>query len=73
MAQLAACTKRAVTPVQSETGDMQAYTSPVPAYLLSALLPHLLSICTPHLWARTLLSLSRSSATQWGGREGEGC
>lgn len=44
---------------------MQADTSPVPAYLRSGLLPHPLSICTPHLWARTLLSLFRSSARQW--------
>lgn len=44
---------------------MQAYTSPVPAYLRSGLLPHLLSICTPHLWARMLPSLFRSSARQW--------
>ena len=43
---------------------MQVYTSPVPAYLLSALPPHLLSIHIPHLWAHMLLSLCRFSVNK---------
>lgn len=49
--------KNAESQVFSEARSMQVYTSPVPAYLLSALPPHLPSIHIPHLWAHTLLSL----------------
>lgn len=43
---------------------MQVYTSPVPAYLLSALPLHLLSIHIPHLWAHMLLSLCHFSVNK---------
>lgn len=47
--------------ISVQTRSMQVYTSPVPAYLLSALPLHLPSIHTPHLWAHKLLSLCRFS------------
>lgn len=46
--------------------SMQVYTSPVPAYLLSALPPRRPSIHIPHLWAHTLLSLCHFSAKNKG-------
>ncbi len=45
----------------TKTEGMQVYTSPVPAYLLSALPLHLPSIHIPHLWAHKLLSLCHFS------------